>query len=164
MEEMVEVVDDDFNVLKVVSRREAIKNLWKHKGAAVILRNKKGDFFIKLRSKNKKIHASLWEIGTGGAVKFGENFEQAALRELFEECGIKTAIKFLFDFDYCDSEICYKARIFEGFYDGKIIVNKSESEEGKWVSLKELKEFLKKGLFAPDYDKLLKKYIELKKI
>lgn len=160
MEEMVDVIDDDFNVLKSVSKREAIKKLWKHKGAAVIIKNNKGELFIKLRKKNKKVHPHFWEIGVGGAVKSGETFEEAAKRELFEECKIKGKIKFLFDFEYCGSEIYYKAKIYETIFNGKIVVDPLESEEGRWASLEEIKQLMKKKAFAPDYDKFFKKYLK----
>jgi len=64
----------------------------------VWIKNQKGQFLISKRSADRKLHPLMWEC-TGGSVLKGETSLQAALRESFEEVGIKLDAdkgKFLF--------------------------------------------------------------------
>lgn len=58
-------------------------------GAAIF--NKRGKLFITLRGKAAKNERGKWEI-PGGAVEFGETFEQTIKREIKEEHGIEIKI------------------------------------------------------------------------
>lgn len=57
------------------------------KGAAVRIRNAKGQYLLLQRSATAKHHRLKWE-GVGGHLEAGESFKQAAVRETFEEVGI----------------------------------------------------------------------------
>jgi len=43
------------------------------------------------RAQNREIYPNLWECG-GGQVRPGENFEEAVLRQLEEELGVKAKV------------------------------------------------------------------------
>jgi 8-oxo-dGTP pyrophosphatase MutT (NUDIX family) len=43
------------------------------------------------RAQNREIYPNLWECG-GGQVKEGESFEEAVLRQLEEELGVKAKV------------------------------------------------------------------------
>jgi len=58
-------------------------------GAAIL--NNEGQLFIALRGKEAKNERGKWEI-PGGAVEFGETFEEALQREVMEEIGVKINI------------------------------------------------------------------------
>ncbi len=50
--------------------------------------NSKGEILVTLRANDKNTYPNKWE-NTAGAVQSGENTLQGAVRELFEETGIK---------------------------------------------------------------------------
>ena len=159
MAEMIDVIDDDLNILKTISREEIRKNNLKHKTAIVILKNRKNQIYANQRNKTKLVYPLKWVVGAGGMVRSGESYEQAAKRELKEELGAEAELKFLMDFDYKDEYNNYKAKIYLATYDGEILLDKVECEQGKWVSVDKLKEIIKKGLLCPDTSLFVQKYL-----
>ena len=55
----------------------------------VILIDTEGKLLIQKRSANKKLYAGTWEYAAGGKKEMDEEWEDAALRELEEEMGIR---------------------------------------------------------------------------
>lgn len=157
--EKVEVIDDNGNVLRIVSRKEAIEKNLKHKAAFVIVKNSNNEFYITQRKNTKRVYPSLWVTGAGGAVNAGESYEEAAHRELLEELGFDSDIIYLFDFDHTSDVNNYKAKVFVTTYDGEISIDSKESEQGKWVSEKELIEYMDKDLICPDTCLYIKEYL-----
>ncbi len=134
----------------------------------IILRNQEGKYLAVSRRNNHK------DFGLpGGKCDQGEDFEDAAIRELFEETGLVAYQNFYFSKDQfdvwlhlydtrkwkfnkscyqsSDLVVCYKAYTF-----GEIILPSDEeriqSEEGivRWVD----KELLYEGCFG-DYNKVV---------
>ena len=161
MEEKVEVIDDNFNVLKVVSRKESIAKNLKHRGVLIIIKNSKGQFYVAQRKRTKKVFPLKWGVGAGGAAMPNESFEDAAKRELKEEFGIDDNVEFLFDFSYNTEYNNYKAKVYLSIFDGGIILNEDEFEQGKWVSVEEMTKMFDGGVFCPDTVLFVKKYLEL---
>lgn len=57
----------------------------------VLLLNEEGKILIIKRSTNSKTNAGKWEL-PGGKVDQGESFDQALIREVYEETGLKIAL------------------------------------------------------------------------
>jgi ADP-ribose pyrophosphatase YjhB (NUDIX family) len=54
-----------------------------------------GNFLLQKRSKNTRDEQGRWDVG-GGALEFGEDWNEAVMREVKEELGVKPIeIKFL---------------------------------------------------------------------
>ena len=66
--------------------KEKYKNLPLRNGVGIVVLNEKNQIFVAKRKDNPK---NFWQMPQGG-VDRGENFYQAALRELEEETSIKT--------------------------------------------------------------------------
>lgn len=160
MTELMEVIDDNLNVLRIVPREEVMEKNLKHKGVIIIIKNSKNQFYLHQRKHTKKLYPLQWALGAGGGVKVNESFEQAAKRELKEELNIESDIKLLFDFEYKSDIDNYKAKIYITDYDGEIRLNMDECEQGKWVSLDELKKIAEGDLLCPDTKIFLKKYLK----
>lgn len=60
-------------------------------GVGALIFNEEGKFFMTLRGPKAKNERGKWEI-PGGAVEFGETFEEAIKREVFEEYGIRIIV------------------------------------------------------------------------
>ena len=106
------------------------------------------------------IKISIWaDYAAGGALKYGESYKEAALRELKEETEINSVeIKHLIDFNWRSKTLNYNAKVFYCIWDGKINIQKEEIEKGFFVSLKEFEKMLKTEKFCPDMVEAWKKH------
>ncbi|MFA5135794.1 MAG: NUDIX domain-containing protein [Patescibacteria group bacterium] len=91
--ELFIIVDELDNVLGYKTREECHHDRTViHRAVGVILFNKKGEILFQKRSKTKDLYPGMYAISSSGHVSKGESYEEAALRELKEEMGIKDII------------------------------------------------------------------------
>lgn len=88
-DEMFPAVDENGNIVGVVSRGEA------HSGSKILhpvvhlhLMNSRGEIYLQKRPEWKDIQPGKWDTATGGHVDLGENVTAALKREVGEELGI----------------------------------------------------------------------------
>jgi mutator protein MutT len=65
-------------------------------GVGAVILNKHGDIFLAKRGKEARNERYKWEF-PGGSVEFGENLEDAVIREVKEEYDFEIAIERLLD-------------------------------------------------------------------
>ena len=119
-----------------------------------------GKFLIQRRADNKKLMPGEW-AATGGAAVSGENSFEAASRELFEELGIRS------NKDNLEKLARIKRRnsildiwvITSSLPANKLVLQRSEVAEAKWVTEAELHRMIENGEFH-NYGK---EYFEKKK-
>lgn len=163
MEYQVEIVDDDNNVLKIVSYNEMLQKSLLHRGSRVIIITSDGKIYFSKRSKNLRTFPGLYDIGAGGIKDVGESMEDCAKRELQEEFGIKAFnLEFLFEHKLHSKNDNYNMMVYLYVYDGPITIQREEIEEGTFIHFKDLKSFLQNNEFAPGRKEIVKKLIELK--
>ena len=90
MNEIVEILTEDGKetykrINKIIAHKEGIC----HGISAIALINKDGKLLIQKRSANKKNEPNKWDLSGAGHIDIDETPEKAAVRELFEETGIK---------------------------------------------------------------------------
>lgn len=144
-DEILDLVNEKDEVIGKIWKSEAHKDPSKiHREVAIAVFNKNGDVLLQQRSFNKEHHPGRWAI-TAGHVGRGEDPQDAAKRELFEELGWKYSIKFLSKMFAQDNK---ESRFFWIFY---IVVeeklkadfDKNEIENIKWVDFRKIREFAK---------------------
>lgn len=86
--EQVEIVDKDDNVLYVVSKDEAHQKSLRHRVVNVWYFNDKGEILFQKRSKYKKEAPLCYEESVGGHVTAGETYEDAVMKEAYEETSL----------------------------------------------------------------------------
>jgi 8-oxo-dGTP pyrophosphatase MutT (NUDIX family) len=90
-DELVDIVDDDDNVIDVVTRRTMRAERLRHRAVYIVVVNREGRVLIHQRSFDKDIAAGWWDIAVGGVVGAGEHYDDAAVREVSEEIGVDAA-------------------------------------------------------------------------
>jgi len=160
-EEQVIIVDENNKEIGVVPRSVMrAKNLW-YRGTAVLVFNAEGEIFVHQRTFEKDVYPGYYDLKVGGAVEAGETYDENVARELEEELGIRdVSLKPLFILKYDGEKNRTFCKVFKCIYDGPLKFQKEEIISGMFVSLKELRELIKKEKFTPEGLKIIKKYLE----
>lgn len=91
--ELVNILDNFGNVIKVVSREVAHKRNLLHPIVHIWIYNSKKEILIQKRAFNKDVFPNFWDVSCTGHVKANESVIMAVYRELEEELGIKVKEK-----------------------------------------------------------------------
>ena len=112
--------------------------------------NDQNEILLTLRSPDKEKYPGTWE-NTGGALEAGEESRAAAVRELFEETGIRVRENELHlldsqmeEYAFIDFYIVRKTVPVE-----EIRLQKGETADARWVSLSEFVRMGEEGKIAP---------------
>ena len=154
-EELVEIVDQDNRPLggrtRAVMRAEGLT----HRAVYVLVSNRHGQLFVQKRTKDKDIYPGYWDVTAGGVVLAGEDYEQAANRELFEELGIGGELRFLFDHYYQDRGNKVWGRVFLCRHQGPFVLQESEIEDGRFMEVGEILALANRQTVTPDSIEIL---------
>jgi isopentenyldiphosphate isomerase len=135
-EELLDVVDENDSVVEVKTRGEIHAQGLMHRAVHILVFNNRGDLFIQKRSMNKDENPGLWDSSAAGHVDSGEDYLQCALREITEELGIVVAgaLQLLFKLPASAATGYEHSLIYRYDFDGPLILQKDEIDEGRWIS------------------------------
>lgn len=135
-------VDEKDTVIGAGSISNAIENGIRVRISRVFLKNSEGALLIQKRSSAISLPGK-WDQTAAGHVDEGEDYADAASRELQEEMGIsevelREVVKY-----YAEEsdEIKTKRRfneIFTGIYDGEVRIDNNEVSDYQWIRPEEL--------------------------
>jgi isopentenyl-diphosphate delta-isomerase len=91
--EILEIVDSNDNVIGKATRGEIHRQRLFHRAVHVFIFNPAGQIYIRRRSRSNDPHAGKLDSSVAGHVSPGETYEEAAVRELREQLGVKTGLK-----------------------------------------------------------------------
>lgn len=127
------------------TKKEAVEKGIIHRVIRIFLTNSKGEFLLQKRADHIA-GAGKWDQSVGGHVDEGEEYDQAAYRELKEELGIEgISLKQIKKY-YAEGEdpphrkrfnMLYTAR-----YDRKVTPDPEEVSEVKWIAPAELEAWI----------------------
>ncbi len=132
--ELFPVVDAQDQIIGQATRKQchADRSLI-HRSVHIVIRNAQGEVFFQKRSMRKDVSPGQWTLSATGHVDLGETYEQAAVRELQEELGIKTSLRplgtFLLDYPR-EREF---TRVFVGRHEGPFTMPPEEISEGRFA-------------------------------
>jgi 16S rRNA (adenine1518-N6/adenine1519-N6)-dimethyltransferase len=86
--ELIQIVDEQDNPVKGDTRISAWSEGLFHRIVYIMVEDAEGKILLQKRGKNISTFPNCWDIAAAGHVDFGENYEEAAWRELAEELGV----------------------------------------------------------------------------
>jgi isopentenyldiphosphate isomerase len=145
MSEYFWVVNKEDHVIGKETREKCHNTKLIHRSVYIFLNNSKKGIFIQKRSMMKDLYPGYYTSSASGHVTFGETYDQAALRELEEELGIKAQLKRIGKFK-CFSEMDNEiSTVYLCNYDGDITINEDEISHGLFLNLKQIDEEIRHG-------------------
>jgi isopentenyl-diphosphate delta-isomerase type 1 len=161
VEEYFDVVDEDDKVISRAKRKECHSNPELiHRAVHIIILNSKGQILLEKRSMEKDLYPGLW-CDIAGHLDSGENYEEAARRELKEETSLETPLKFLFKFRKDAEKETEFISVFSCESEGPFRINPEETQFVKFFDISEIKEMLAEGgSITPGTAGTLRKYLK----
>ena len=158
-EEIFPIVNQEGEVIGSATREEChAQTFILHPVVHLHIFNSAGELYLQKRVITKKIQPGKWDTAVGGHVDYGEQIEEALLRETREELGVtnftpKFLMKYIFR-SSVESELVY---VYQCIYDGPFSLDPSEVETGRFWTLNEIKSNIGKNIFTPNFESEIEK-------
>jgi len=162
-DELIDIVDEDDTIVGKSLKHEAHKNKLLHRSAIFFIFDKKGRIFVNQRSDSKHFFPGYWSICFGGHIGSGETYEEAAIRECKEETGIEGEPFYMGYFKHRHSTESENQKVFGFVTDKEPDLDPKELQGGRFMTIQEMKEILKKKDFLPetkDHLRILEEYLK----
>ncbi|MGW1977284.1 NUDIX hydrolase [Streptomyces sp. NPDC001889] len=159
MGELVEHVDEHDRVLGVIERDEAVRENRLHRIAATICRDREGRILVLRRSGALARFPGYYDAMVGGAVDVGESYEEAAVRELGEELGVRAPVRFLFKLLFREGISPIWLGVHEAVVTEAVVPDSGEIDWYDWLTLDELRAVLDAWCFVPGGREALRRYV-----
>ena len=157
MTEYFDVVDENDNVVDRKLGIECVNRGLLHRAILVFLLNSRDEVYLQKRAEHILFYPGYWSASCTGHVSSGETYLEAARREMKEELGLDCELDALTKFMSPKWKIGRKIEwefiaIFETIVKDPQITLSDETQEGKFVSMKEFKKLLagEPEKFTPD--------------
>ena len=148
-DELVEEVDVDGNVLRVVTRAEMRAGRLRHRATFIAVVDGP-NLLVHRRSPLKDVWPSRWDIAAGGVAAVGESWADGARRELAEELGIAAPVEELGRGRFDDEDAHVVGAVFVARWSGPVSFADGEVVEARWVDLEGLEALRSTATFCPD--------------
>jgi len=138
--ELLDVVDENNNLTGDVIDREIVhkEGLW-HREVAVIILNEQGKMLLEKRSPTKKQSPNKWAL-CAGHIEAGDKPENAIVREMQEEIGVKVDISQLEFLKVARRDIKFRDEQYNRAFQYTYLWRTSKKEEDFTVQIEELTE------------------------
>jgi isopentenyl-diphosphate delta-isomerase len=144
MEENVILVNEHDEQIGVMPKLEAHEKALLHRAFSVFILNDKNEIMLQQRARHKYHSPLLWTNTCCSHQREGETSIEAGSRRLFEEMGVKTELKELFNFIYkapfdnglTEHELDH---VMIGYYNSEPNINTEEAESWKWMDIDDIK-------------------------
>jgi len=107
-DEIFDVVDESDRVIGQAPRSEVHARHLRHRAVHVLLFDRRGDIFIQKRSASKDTFPGRYDSSASGHLHHGESYDACALRELWEELGLRARdrLRKRFKIEACEQTGC----------------------------------------------------------
>ena len=139
-EDIFDIVNEKDEVIGSKPRSQVHADGDKHRAVHVLIFNDEGEVFLQKRSQNKDTWPGAWDSSCSGHVDSGEDYEEAAHRELEEELGWKpeNPLENLFKLCACEATGNEFIEVYRVKGAGPFRLNTEEIEIGEWMDVSNL--------------------------
>ena len=142
-DDKVILVDKNDNQVGLMPKLEAHEKGLLHRAFSVFIFNNEYKLLLQKRATSKYHSGGLWTNTCCSHPREGEDILEAANRRLFEERGIKTSLRKVYDFIYkaeLDNGLTENEfdHVFYGVYDKEPKINLEEADDYKWMDMDSL--------------------------
>lgn len=154
MDEFFEIVDADDQVIGTALRSECHGNPQLiHRVAHVLVFDRQRRLLLQKRSMNKDVQPGKWDTSVGGHLDPGENYEEAARREMFEELGIADLpLTFLYAYPMRNDFESENVATFTICHEGPFLFSVVEIDEVRFWTAQEIDAALSSGILTPNFE------------
>lgn len=164
VQDIFDVVDEEDNVLRQEPRAIVHRDKLLHRAVHIFVFNQEGQLYLQRRSMTKDTAPGKWVSSCSGHVDTGEDYDEAAYRELIEEIGLRDPqeMKLIFKEAPCRQTGYEFVCVYTCQSEGPFVLDPEEISDGRWVDMEHLKNWLKERPrdFAWSFSHLWEKYLE----
>lgn len=160
--EFFEIVDEEDRVIGQAARSRCHGDpSLVHRVAHVLVFNRRSELLLQKRSMSKDVQPGKWDTSVGGHLDPGENYLEAACREMEEELGIRGAsMTFLYHSRIRNDFESENVATYLVSYSGEIRFNPEEIDEVRFWTAEEIEAALGTGIFTPNFEEEWMMYLE----
>ena len=157
--EIIDVVNEQDEVIGRADKDGIHHKRLLHRAVHIWIINSSGKLFCRQRSSKKQIYPGYYSTSVGAHVISGQTYNQTAKQSLQKDLGIN-----------CKLEMIGKARVHDqweneisvtyiGYSDDTFNLNPKQIEDGKFLTVKEIKELTKQKNVTPHLAHSLELYL-----
>ncbi len=130
-----------------------------HRVAHAMVFNSAGQLLLQKRSAGKDIQPGKWDTSVGGHLDPGEDYRQAALREMREELGIENVpLTFLYKSQIRNEIESENVATFMTVFDEELFFDPHEIDAVRFWTAEEIDSQLGRGGFTPNFEQEWRMY------
>ncbi len=123
----------------------------RHRAVGIMVLDSRDRLLVHRRADHKDVWPGRWDLAAGGVVEHGEDYVDAACRELSEELGVHTnELEWLGVHAYEDESVRAIAAFFLARHEGDVRFDDGEVVEARWVPPRVLRAMLPAEPWCPD--------------
>jgi 16S rRNA (adenine1518-N6/adenine1519-N6)-dimethyltransferase len=155
------VVDETDRIVGEAPRAKVHGDNLLHRAVHILLFNHKNELFLQKRSRLKDRHPCVWDSSAAGHVDAGEDYDEAAARELQEELGITAPLRRVVKLPASERTGQEFIWLYEGRHEGPFQLARSEIELGDFFPKELATAWLqaRPGDFAPGFAECWKAFL-----
>lgn len=161
-DELFDVVDESDVVIDTKPRRIVHRDGLLHRAVHIFLFRPDGRMLVHLRTDDKEEFPSVWTSSASGHVSSGENYAEAAQRELQEELGITAELSRVAEFKACAETSNEFTQLFLAESDEAIHADPTEIADTAWLTIDVIRERMAAAAetFSPAFRLLFEYYMD----